>query len=62
MDIARVETFDRFGPLFRFRDEVGTVDMADDDEFGRSYHFKTRDRGWTLRVAEVLEYGMVVID
>jgi len=59
MAIAHEETFGPVAPLFRFRDEVEAIAMANDTEFGLAAYFYTRDIGRVWRVAESIEYGIV---
>lgn len=62
MLLAKEETFGPLAPLFRFKDEVEVIRMANDTEFGLAAYFYARDLGRVWRVAEALEYGMVGIN
>ena len=62
MRVTHEETFGPVAPLFRFKDEVEAVRMANDTEFGLASYFYTRDIGRAWRVSEGLEYGIVGIN
>ncbi|WP_046866292.1 NAD-dependent succinate-semialdehyde dehydrogenase [Microvirga massiliensis] len=62
MAVAREETFGPLSPLFRFKDEVEAVRMANDTEYGLACYFYTRDLGRAFRVSEALEYGLVGVN
>ena len=59
MLVAREETFGPIAPVFRFKDELDAIRMANDTEFGLASYFYTRDLARSWRVAEGLEYGIV---
>ncbi len=59
MKIAREETFGPVAPLFRFRDEVEAIALANDTEFGLAAYLYTRDLARSWRVSEALQSGMV---
>ncbi|MCZ7566769.1 MAG: NADP-dependent succinate-semialdehyde dehydrogenase [Burkholderiales bacterium] len=59
MKVAREETFGPVAPLFRFKDEVEAVRMANATEFGLAAYFYARDLGRVWRVSEGLEYGII---
>jgi succinate-semialdehyde dehydrogenase/glutarate-semialdehyde dehydrogenase len=62
MRITNEETFGPVAPLYRFKDDVEAVRMANDTEFGLASYFYARDLSRVWRVAEQLEYGMVGIN
>ena len=62
MLIAREETFGPVAPVFRFREEIEVVGMANSTEFGLAAYFYTRDMGRIWRVAEALEYGIIGVN
>ena len=54
-----------FGPvvtLFRFRDEVEAIQMANDTAYGLAAYFYAGGLGRIMRVAEALEYGIIGIN
>jgi len=59
MKVAREETFGPVAPLFRFKDEVEAVRMANATEFGLAAYFYACDLGRVWRVSEGLEYGII---
>ena len=60
--VAKEETFGPLAPLFRFKDEVEAIALANDTEFGLAAYFYARDLGRVFRVAEALESGMVGVN
>lgn len=58
MAAAREETFAPLVLLFRLRDELEAVRMANDTEFGIACCFSKRDLGRTFRVSEALDHDM----
>jgi succinate-semialdehyde dehydrogenase/glutarate-semialdehyde dehydrogenase len=62
MEIAQTEIFGPVATLFRFKDEVEAIRIANDTPFGLAAYFYARDIGRVMRVAEALEYGMVGIN
>ena len=62
MLVAREETFGPLAPLFRFKDELDAIRMANDTEFGLASYFYARDIGRIWRVSEGLEYGIVGVN
>lgn len=62
MIVSREETFGPLAPIYRFKDEVDVIAMANDVEAGLAAYFYTRNLGRAWRVAEALEYGMVGIN
>jgi succinate-semialdehyde dehydrogenase/glutarate-semialdehyde dehydrogenase len=62
MRLAREEIFGPVAPLFKFKDELDAIRMANDTEFGLASYVYTRDIGRVWRVGEALEYGMVGIN
>lgn len=62
MQIAYEETFGPVAPLFKFKDEVEAIHLANDTPFGLASYFYSRDIHRVWRVAEKLEYGMVGIN
>jgi succinate-semialdehyde dehydrogenase/glutarate-semialdehyde dehydrogenase len=59
MVLATEETFGPVAPLFRFKDEVEAIEIANATPFGLSAYYFTRDMNRSWRVAERLEFGMV---
>ncbi len=62
MRIAHEETFGPVAPLFRFRNELQAIEMANDTEFGLAGYFYSRDVGRIWRVSEGLEFGLVGVN
>ena len=62
MRVTHEETFGPVAPLFRFKDEIEAIRMANDTEFGLASYFYSRDIGRVWRVSEGLEYGIVGIN
>ncbi len=62
MKITREETFGPVAPLYRFRDEVEAVSMANDTAFGLAAYFYSRDVGRIFRTAEAMEYGIIGVN
>ena len=56
------ETFGPVAPIFRFGTEDEGIALANDTEFGLAAYVFTRDLGRALRVAEVIEAGMVGVN
>jgi succinate-semialdehyde dehydrogenase/glutarate-semialdehyde dehydrogenase len=56
------ETFGPVAPLFRFKDEVEAIALANDTPFGLAAYFYARDVGRIFRVAEAIEAGMIGIN
>jgi succinate-semialdehyde dehydrogenase/glutarate-semialdehyde dehydrogenase len=62
MPIAKNEIFGPVSPIIVFDDEEQVIGMANDTEYGLAVYFYACDIGRIWRVAEGLEYGMVVIN
>jgi succinate-semialdehyde dehydrogenase/glutarate-semialdehyde dehydrogenase len=62
MACAREEIFGPVATLFRFRDDADAIRMANDTEYGLAAYFYARDVGRVMRVAEMLEYGIIGIN
>ncbi len=62
MMVAREETFGPVAPVFRFHTNAEAIAAANATEFGLAAYFYTRDIGRVMRVAELLEYGMVGVN
>jgi succinate-semialdehyde dehydrogenase / glutarate-semialdehyde dehydrogenase len=62
MKVTKEETFGPVAPLFRFKDEVEAIQMANDTEFGLAAYFYARDLARVWRVAEGIESGIVGIN
>lgn len=62
MRIAHEETFGPVAPLFRFKNELQAIEMANDTEFGLAGYFYSRDVGRIWRVSEGLEFGLVGVN
>lgn len=62
MAIAQEEIFGPVATLFRFKDELEAIKLANDTEYGLAAYFYARDIGRVWRVAEALEYGIVGIN
>lgn len=62
MRLASEETFGPVAPLFRFRDERETMDIANATPFGLAAYFYTENLHRAFRVAEGLEAGMVALN
>lgn len=60
MEIAREEIFGPIATLFKFSTEEEVIRKANDTPYGLAAYFYSRDIGRVWRVAEALEYGMVV--
>lgn len=57
--VSREEVFGPVAPLYRFKDEVDAVRLANDTEYGLASYLFTRDVGRLWRVSEALESGMI---
>ncbi|WP_414474774.1 NAD-dependent succinate-semialdehyde dehydrogenase [Microvirga sp. M2] len=62
MLVTREETFGPLAPIYRFKDELEVVALANDTPFGLAAYFYTKDLGRAFRVADELEYGMVGVN
>ncbi len=62
MEFASEEIFGPVATLFRFKDEMDAIAMANDTEYGLAAYFYARDVGRIMRVAEALEYGIIGIN
>lgn len=62
MLIAQEETFGPVAPVFRFREEIDVIGMANNTDYGLAAYFYTRDVGRIWRMAEALEYGIIGIN
>jgi succinate-semialdehyde dehydrogenase / glutarate-semialdehyde dehydrogenase len=62
MVITREETFGPVAPLYRFKDEVEVIGLANKTEYGLASYFFARDVGRVFRVAEALEAGIVSVN
>jgi len=62
MAIAREEIFGPVVTLFRFRDDVEAIRMANDTQYGLAAYFYARDVGRIFRVMEGLEYGIIGVN
>lgn len=62
MRLAEEETFGPVAPLFRFRDEVEAIELANATPFGLASYFYTENLHRAWRVAERLEAGMVALN
>jgi succinate-semialdehyde dehydrogenase/glutarate-semialdehyde dehydrogenase len=62
MALAREEIFGPVVTLFRFKDDVDAIRMANDTEYGLAAYFYARDVGRIFRIMEALEYGIIGIN
>ncbi|MGH6871536.1 MAG: NAD-dependent succinate-semialdehyde dehydrogenase [Rhizomicrobium sp.] len=62
MDIAQEEIFGPVATLFRFRNEAEAIAIANDTAYGLAAYFYARDLGRVMRVADMLEYGIIGIN
>ena len=62
MRLAEEETFAPVAPLFRFRDEVEAIELANATPYGLASYFYTENLHRAFRVAERLEAGMVALN
>ncbi|CAN7608113.1 NAD-dependent succinate-semialdehyde dehydrogenase [Phenylobacterium sp. LjRoot225] len=62
MRLAEEETFGPVAPLFRFRDEVEAIELANATPFGLASYFYTENLHRAWRVAEKLEAGIVALN
>jgi succinate-semialdehyde dehydrogenase/glutarate-semialdehyde dehydrogenase len=62
MRLAQEETFGPIAPLFRFRDEIEAIELANGTPYGLAAYFYTRSLSRAWRVAEALEYGMIGVN
>jgi succinate-semialdehyde dehydrogenase / glutarate-semialdehyde dehydrogenase len=62
MRLASEETFGPVAPLFRFRDEVEAIEIANATPYGLASYFYTENLHRAWRVAERLEAGMVALN
>jgi len=62
MKVATEETFGPVAPLFRFKEELDGIAMANATQFGLASYFYSRDIGRVFRVSEALEYGIVGVN
>jgi succinate-semialdehyde dehydrogenase / glutarate-semialdehyde dehydrogenase len=62
MLVTTEETFGPVASIYRFKDEVEVVKLANATQYGLASYFYTRDLGRAFRVSEALEYGMVGIN
>ncbi|MCX8005147.1 MAG: NAD-dependent succinate-semialdehyde dehydrogenase, partial [Burkholderiaceae bacterium] len=62
MRVAREETFGPVAPVIRFESNAEVIAAANSVEYGLAAYFYSRDIGRVLRVAELLEYGMIGIN
>jgi succinate-semialdehyde dehydrogenase/glutarate-semialdehyde dehydrogenase len=59
MELYREEIFGPVASLFRFKDDVDAIRMANDTQYGLAAYFYARDITRVFRVAEQLEYGII---
>jgi len=62
MRLASEETFGPVAPLFRFRDEVEAIELANATPYGLASYFYTENLHRAWRVGERLEAGMVALN
>jgi succinate-semialdehyde dehydrogenase/glutarate-semialdehyde dehydrogenase len=62
MDIAQEEIFGPVATLFRFKTDDEAVAIANDTRYGLAAYFYARDVGRVMRVADMLEYGIIGIN
>jgi len=62
MAIAQQEIFGPVATLFRFSGEEDAIRIANDTPYGLAAYFYARDLGRVMRVAEMLEYGIIGIN
>lgn len=62
MLVAHEETFGPLAPIFAFDTEEEVIALANDTEFGLASYFYSRDIGRVMRVAELLECGIVGVN
>jgi succinate-semialdehyde dehydrogenase/glutarate-semialdehyde dehydrogenase len=62
MRLASEETFGPVAPIFRFRDEVEALEIANATPYGLAAYFYTENLHRAWRVAEGLEAGMVALN
>ena len=62
MDIAQEEIFGPVATLFRFHGDDEAVAIANDTRYGLAAYFYARDVGRVMRVADMLEYGIIGIN
>ncbi|MFM9967000.1 MAG: NADP-dependent succinate-semialdehyde dehydrogenase [Burkholderiales bacterium] len=62
MKVANEETFGPVAPLFKFRDEMEGIRMANATQFGLASYFYSRDLARVFRVSEALEFGIVGVN
>ncbi|MCX7902199.1 MAG: NAD-dependent succinate-semialdehyde dehydrogenase [Burkholderiaceae bacterium] len=62
MRVACEETFGPVAPVIRFESDSDVIAAANGVEYGLAAYFYSRDIGRVLRVAELLEYGMIGIN
>ena len=62
MAIAQEEIFGPVATLFRFKSDDEAIRLANDTRYGLAAYFYARDVGRVMRVAEMLEYGIIGIN
>ena len=62
MKVTHEETFGPVAPIFRFKEEVEGVALANATEFGLAAYFYSRDINRVWRVSEALEAGIVGVN
>jgi succinate-semialdehyde dehydrogenase/glutarate-semialdehyde dehydrogenase len=59
MAVAKEETFGPLAPVFAFETEEQVIEMANDTDYGLAAYFYTDDFNRSVRVSEMLEFGMI---
>ena len=62
MMVSREETFGPLAPVFQFETEQEVLQLANDSEFGLAGYFFSQDIARAMRVAQMLEVGMVGVN
>ncbi|KOR28504.1 succinate-semialdehyde dehydrogenase [Achromatium sp. WMS2] len=62
MRLATEEIFGPIAPIFKFKDEIEAIRLANATDYGLAAYFYARDLTKVWKVAEALEYGMIGIN
>lgn len=62
MMVSREETFGPLAPVFQFETEQEVLQLANDSEFGLAGYFFSQDIARAMRVAQMLQVGMVGVN